>query len=76
MLAAGADAFLRGDGAGVIPGLGADEDVLELDHAGVGEHQRRVVARNQRARRNDFVTIGGEIVEERLAYIVDRLHGR
>ena len=48
VLAAGADAFLRGGGALVGPLLDAGEHVLELHHAGVGEHQGRVVVRHQR----------------------------
>jgi hypothetical protein len=45
----------------------AGEHVLELHHAGVGEQQRRVVARHQRAGRHDGVTLGSEEVEEALA---------
>ena len=41
VLAAGADALLAGGGAGVVAALGAEEDVLELVHAGVGEEQGR-----------------------------------
>ena len=48
VLAAGAHAFLRGGGALVGPLLDAGEDVLELHHAGIGEHQGRIVARHQR----------------------------
>ena len=48
VLAAGAHAFLRRRRALVVALLGAGEDVLELHHAGVGEQQRRVVARHQR----------------------------
>ena len=48
VLAAGADAFLRGGGAGVVALLGAEEDVLELVHAGVGEEQRGVVGGDER----------------------------
>ena len=51
VLAAGAHALLAGGGAGVVAVLDAGEDVLELHHAGVGEHQRRVVARHQRRAR-------------------------
>ncbi len=48
VLAAGADAFLRADGAGVGTLLGTEEDVLELVHAGVGKEERRVVGRDER----------------------------
>ncbi len=38
VLAAGAHAFLRGDRRGIGTRLKAREDVLELHHAGIGEH--------------------------------------
>ncbi len=47
VLAAGAHAFLRGDGAPIGTLLDPGKDVLELHHAGIGEHQGRVVARHQ-----------------------------
>ena len=75
VLAARAHAFLGGSRAPVGPGLGAGEDVLELHHAGVGEHQRRVVARHERARVHDLVLVGGEIVEKLRADFVDARHG-
>ncbi|MCY1505640.1 hypothetical protein D9M68_398600 [compost metagenome] len=49
VLAAGAHAFLAGGGAGVGALFQAEEAVLELVHAGVGEQQGRVVRRDQRA---------------------------
>ncbi len=48
VLAASAHAFLRGGGAEVVALFDAGEDVLELHHAGIGEHQRRIIARHQR----------------------------
>ena len=68
-------ALLRGGGAAVGPGLGAGEDVLELHHAGIGEHQRRVVARHERARVHDLVPVRGEIVQKLRADFVDARHG-
>src|SRR5690606_22741051 len=50
-----AHAALCGCCPAVGPGVLAGEDVLELDHAGVGEEQRRVIARHQRRRRHDLV---------------------
>ena len=67
VLAAGAHAFLRGGGAGVGTLVEAEEDVLELVHAGVGEQQRRIVVRHQRAGGDDLVPLRGEEVEEFLA---------
>ena len=75
VLAAGADAFLRRGGADVGPLLLAGEDVLELHHAGVGEHQRRVVARHQRRARHRRVAVAGEIVQEGGADVVAAGHG-
>ena len=57
VLAAGAHAFLRGGGALIGPLLDAGKDVLELHHAGIGEHQGRVVARHERRRRHDLVAV-------------------
>ena len=48
VLAARADAFLRRRRGGIGALFLAGEDVLELHHAGIREHQRRVVARHQR----------------------------
>src|SRR5262245_38877203 len=76
MLAAGAHALLRGGGADIVALLDAGEDVLELHHAGVGEHQRRIVARHQRARRHDGVIVPFEERKEARPDIVDaRRHG-
>ena len=74
MLAAGAHTFLRGDGAAIRPLFQAGEDVLELHHAGVGEHQRRIVARHQRRRRHDLVIVAGEEIEKAFADVVDAAH--
>src|SRR5690606_38649958 len=49
VLAAGTHALLAGGGAGVGTLLQAEEAVLELVHACVGEQQGRVVRRDQRA---------------------------
>ena len=74
VLAAGAHAFLRGGGAAVGQLLQAGEHVLELHHAGIGEHQRGVVARHQRRGRHDLVVVAGEVVQEAFADIVDAAH--
>src|ERR1043165_1353673 len=55
VLAAGAHALLRRHCALIRTLFEAGEDVLELHHAGVGEHQGRVVARHQRRRRHDLM---------------------
>src|SRR3546814_8603090 len=74
VLAARAHAFLRRRRPAVGPLLGAGEDVLELHHAGVGEHQGRIVARHQRRGRHHGVAVPGEVVEEGAADVVDGLH--
>ena len=74
VLAAGADAFLRRCGARNGARLLTGEDVLELHHAGVGKHQRRIVARHERRRRHDLVRISAEVVEERGANFADASH--
>ena len=75
VLAAGAHAFLRRGGALIGPLLQPGEDVLELNHSGVGEQQCRIVARHEWARRYNLVPVAREIVEKRRADVVGRLHG-
>ena len=70
MLAAGAHAALRRGRALVRPLVDAEEHVLELDHAGVDEQQRRVVARHQRRRGHDGVATVGEVLQELAANLV------
>ena len=67
MLAAGADALLRGRRAHVRALVEAEEDVLELVHPGVREQQRRVVAGHDRARGDDRVALRLEELQERRA---------
>ena len=74
VLAAGAHAFLRGRRARIGALFQAGEDVLELHHAGIGEHQGRVVARHERRRRHDLVPVAREIAEEARPDIVDAAH--
>ncbi len=74
VLAAGAHAFLRGRGAQIGALLQAGEDVLELHHAGIGEHQGRVVARHQRRRRHHLVALLAEIAQKRRPDLVDAAH--
>ena len=75
VLAAGAQALLCRGGARIRPLLDAGEEVLELHHAGAGEHQRGVVSRNERARGDDLVAGLAEEVEENRAGLVDACHG-
>src|SRR4029077_6714018 len=73
MLAAGANAFLGRGRPAVVALFHAGEDVLELDHPGVGEHERRIVARHERTRGDDRVAVGSEIVEKGSAEFVSGL---
>ena len=74
VLAAGAHRFLRGGGAAEWARLEAGEDVLELHHAGIGEHQCRIVARHERARGHHLVSVGPEEVEKCRPDLVDATH--
>ena len=65
VLAARAHAPLRARRALVAALVLAEEDVLELHHAGVGEEQRRVVAGHERRRRHDRVAARAEELQER-----------
>src|SRR5262249_830691 len=64
VLAAGADALLRGRRTLVRALVDAREHVLELDHARVREQQRGIVGRNERARRHDLVALAAEKLEK------------
>ena len=64
MFAAGADAFLRGCSAFVVARFEAEEDVLELVHARVGEEQRGIVGRNERRGMDLFMSVLDEIVQK------------
>ncbi len=76
VLAAGADALLRGGRRRIGPGFESGEDVLERHHPGVDEHQGRIVMRHERRRGYDLVPIRPEIVEKRAADVVGGSHGR
>jgi len=49
--------LLRETGTLVGPGPGAEKDILELVHAGIGEKQRRVVQRHHGRRRHEGVAV-------------------
>ena len=74
VLAAGPNTFLRAGGAFVIPRLDPGEAVLELHHAGIGEHQRGIVARHKGRTFHDFMIIARKKVEEGRADVVQRGH--
>ena len=70
VLAAGADAFLAGGGAVVVALLEAEEDVLELIHAGVGEEERGIVGGDERRAAHDFVAALFEEAQKHFARFV------
>ncbi len=74
VLAARAHALLRRRGPWNGARLLACEHVLELHHAGVGEHQGRVVARHERRGGDDLVAVLLEVVEEGGADFADGCH--
>ena len=75
VLAAGAHAFLAAGGLRVGARFEAGEDILERHHAGVDEHQRRIILRHKRRRRHDHMACLGKVIEEAAAYVVRRDHG-
>ena len=70
VLASHAHTFLRVDGAGIGFLVGADEHVLELHHARVGEQQGRVPAWDEGHGRDGGVSVLDEEVYEILADLV------
>ena len=64
VFAAGAHAALAGGGAHVVALVATQEAVLELHHAGIGEEQRRVVARDEAGGRDHGVATFAEKFEE------------
>ncbi|WP_244287981.1 hypothetical protein [Labrenzia sp. 011] len=64
VLAACADHLLRGGRPGIGPFFQTGENILELVHARVREHQRRVVARDQRSGLDHLVIVFLEIVQK------------
>ena len=75
MLASGAQAALHVGRAHVAALVGPKKDLLELHHPAVGEEQRGIIGRHQRRRRNDRMSLRGEVFEE-MAADVGGFHGR
>ena len=57
----------------VVCGLSAGQRVFELNHAGDGEKQRRVISRHQRRGRENPMILRLEVSQVRTTY-VGRLH--
>jgi hypothetical protein len=69
VLAAHPHALLTRRRAAIRPLFLAREDVFELHHARVHEHERRVVGGNERRACDDLVRFSGEKIEEGAAYL-------
>ena len=69
VFSAGTQATLHVRSAHVAARFLPQENFLELDHAAVGEQQRRIVGRDQRRGRHDGVPARGEVIEETAADI-------
>src|SRR5579871_995595 len=68
VLATGSHAALTGRGALVVSLVLAQKHVLELDHAGIGEQERRIVGGHERARGHDRMAMLGKEFQEGAAY--------
>ena len=75
VLPADPHAFLHRDRAPVRSLLQAEEDILELDHPGVREQQRRIARRHERGAGHPGVALGFEVPEEGLTDLVGAPHG-
>ncbi len=69
VLAGCADALLRVRRANVLPRALAEEHILELVHARVGEKKGRIFGGNDRRGTHDAVLLAGKKIEERLPYL-------
>ncbi len=74
VLAACSHAFLRSRRAVIGALLNTCENILELDHSGIGKHQRRIIAGHKRARRDNLMAVLLEIVQKCRPYLVDATH--
>src|SRR5262249_48665188 len=67
VLASRPHALLRGGRAHVVARLLAEEHAFELDHARVGEEQRRVLGGHEGRRAHHGVAVTREVIEKLLA---------
>ena len=72
VFAADAHRLLGGDGAFIVPFFQPQKEIFKLDHAGVGQEQRRVVNRHQAAAVDHGVIIFGKEVKPKLTDFVRR----
>jgi len=72
VLTADAHALLAGGRALIGSLLHAQEDIFELDHAGVDQQQRWIVAGNEAAALYKGVAIGAKVLEEVLTDLIGR----
>ena len=76
VLAAHAETLLAVGRAAHLRRAVAQEDVLELIHAGVGEHQRRIIFNNHWCRRDDCMSLSLEKVKKFLTYFLRSHHDK
>ena len=67
-------ALLAGCRTRIVTMLNAGEQILELNHARVGEHQRRIIPRHQRRALNSSMSVAFKIAEERRADVIQAGH--
>src|SRR5206468_1303743 len=72
VLAAGAQTFLRRCGAHIFAFFQAEERILKLIHAGVGEQQRRIVGRQKRRGTHTSMPVPLEVLQKSFANLVAR----
>ena len=70
VLARDAQALLRIGRTGILARGVAQENILELVHAGVGEHQRGVVLHDHRGRRDDRMSLALEELQKHFSQLV------
>ena len=75
MFAARPHAFLRCRRPLVIARLNAGKQVFELHHPGIGEHQRRVIARHEGGRGHNLVPVARKEIEIGRADVRQACHG-
>src|SRR5207248_11019413 len=64
VLAAGAHAFLRSGGAGVVALFETKKNVLELVHPRIGEQQRGIIRRNERRGMDLFMPVLDKVIQK------------
>ena len=64
MLTACPHTFLASGRTAIVACFHASKQVLKLDHAGIGEHQRGIIAWHQRARGHDLMIVLTKVIQK------------